>query len=104
MNTDAPTPPADKPKRKRRSVTPRSAAAQPRKERVIDPGVKAIRDEASARVREYHKAQASARVLATITDKLLPKLTDCESTAVLLERARREAKAPVKFNPTGEAA
>jgi hypothetical protein len=61
--------PTDKPKRKRKSATLRAP-------RVIDPGVLEIRQEVAAKVREYHKAQASTRILKTIIDKLVPKLTN----------------------------
>lgn len=57
-----------KPKRTRK---PKARAA-----RVIDPEVAAIRRQAKEQVRQLKLARNSGRVLATITDKLLPKLTD----------------------------
>ncbi len=60
-----------KPSRKRRATAPRAP-------RVLDPGVQAIKAEAAAKIRDYHKSQASARVLKNIVEKQLPRLVDAE--------------------------
>lgn len=67
METE-PTTPTEKLKKKR-------APKAPRAPRVIDPQVLKIRQEASQKVKDYHKSQASGRILKTILDKRIPQLT-----------------------------
>lgn len=67
-----PCEPAPTPTRKRKKST------APRAPRTIDPGVAQIRKEASERIKEYHKSQASEKLLATILDKRLPQLTTAD--------------------------
>ena len=59
---------ATKPARKRKTSTPR-------KPRVIDPGIAAIHAESAQKIKVYRSTQASAKILATILNKRLPKLT-----------------------------
>lgn len=68
--------PQPKPSRKRKASTPRAP-------RTIDPGVKAIRDEATRAVAEYHKQKASGGILKTIMEKRLPQLTREHQEALL---------------------
>lgn len=51
------------------------AAKHARLPRTIDPEVTAIRKEATSKVKELHRARASARLLKTILEKRLAKLT-----------------------------
>ncbi len=53
------TPPQPKPSRKRRATTSRAP-------RQIDPGVAAIRADATLRIQEYHRQQHSGAVLKRI--------------------------------------
>ena len=69
-----PTPPP-KPARKRKPATPRAP-------RTIDPGIAAINTERNEKVKAYRSAQASAKILATILNKRLPKLTPNDRAAL----------------------
>jgi len=65
------------PKRKRKASTPRGP-------RVVDPGIKAIHDDAKKQVAKYRKAARSAGILAGILKKL-PSLTGSDRNLLFNE-------------------
>lgn len=66
--TIQPAPLAEKPKRK-------SKPAAPKKERVIDPDIAILRDEHKTKVAQLRFVISSARILKTIKEKRIPKMT-----------------------------
>lgn len=97
MNENETNQPVLTPSKPKRTRKPKARAI-----RTVDPEVAAIRQQAKEAVRQLKLARNSGRVLATITDKLLPKLTNAHKGLLLdtLNTLFSTASAPAQ-EPTG---
>jgi hypothetical protein len=83
MEPEASKTPAAPKKLTRKSSTPRA-------KKTLDPGIAAIRERMADEVAKYRSAQASKKILKTIIEKRLPKLTPLDRQALFDELSRTE--------------